>query len=127
MSEYIGSDEWQNRIEALRKSRESAQAAVDAEKEQTYTVSQIAAMLRFLGNARMEYFHEKLPDHAGDFQDLGRNHAYQLCIYEEGQTAINLAGKFEDPDSAWGWLPSWREPEWKALVAKFQKGASDDA
>lgn len=90
--------------------------------EVTYTVSQIAAMLRFLGKARLDYFHGQKPKDVGEIEALIKSNWMEYEFLSEGLTAGRLAAYFEDPDSAWGWLPSWREPEWKALVESFQNG-----
>lgn len=72
------------------------------------------SLLRFLGDARMEYGPRRPPETATDIAKMSTD---DLMVWVQATTAKKLAGIIEDSAQAWGWLPSWRWDDWTAFLA----------
>jgi hypothetical protein len=88
------------------------------------SVSTIIQDLRWLGDARRQYCHLDHSDGGPTPSQYWEASEVERALHQEHQSAARLADILAGGE-AWGYLPSWKEPEWDRIVAEREARHAD--
>jgi hypothetical protein len=87
-------------------------------------MSTIIEDIRWLAAARQEYCHLNHKDDGPTPSEYWEASEMERALHHEHQTAEGVA-RILDGGEAWGWLPSWKEPEWERRQAEREARHAD--